>query len=130
MVRYFDEHGEFVLPEEENRGIAIEVLNLMGEGIDSGAMVFIPGSEAWGPAPITAYREGRLVGGIMPDWYSDHILKPQAEDMAGQWRIAPMPSWDDGGGHKTYCVGAARASPSPRRTKTRSMPGSCCSTLM
>ncbi len=101
----FDEHGEFVLPEEENRGIAIEVLNLMGEGIDSGAIVFIPGSEAWGPAPITAYREGRLVGGIMPDWYSDHILKPQSEDMAGQWRIAPMPTWDDGGGLKTSVWG-------------------------
>ncbi len=101
----FDEDGEFVLPEEENRGIAIEVLNLMGDGIDSGAIVFIPGSEAWGPAPITAYREGRLVGGIMPDWYSDHILKPQSQDMAGQWRIAPMPTWDDGNSHKTTVWG-------------------------
>ena len=42
----FAEDGEFVLPEEENRQIAIEVLNLMGDGIDSGAIVFIPGSEA------------------------------------------------------------------------------------
>ena len=101
----FNEHGEFVLPEEENRGIAIEVLNLMREGIESGAITVIAGSEAWGPTPITAYREGRIAGTIMPDWYSDYILKPQAEDMAGQWRIAPMPAWDDGRGHKTTVWG-------------------------
>ena len=29
----FDQHGEFVLPEEENRTIAIEVLNLLREGL-------------------------------------------------------------------------------------------------
>ena len=101
----FDEHGEFVLPQEENRAIAIEVLNLMREGLDSGAMRYIPGSEAWGPTVINAYREGQLAGGIMPDWYSDYILKPQAEDMDGQWRIAPMPRWDDGAGHRTTVWG-------------------------
>ena len=37
----------------------------------------------------------------MPDWHSDHNLKPQSQDMAGQWRIAPMPTWDDGNSHKT-----------------------------
>ncbi|MCY4538041.1 MAG: extracellular solute-binding protein [Chloroflexi bacterium] len=101
----FDEHGEFVLPQEENRQIAIEVLNLMREGLDSGAMRYIPSAEVWGPAVINAYREGRLAGGIMPDWYSDYILKPQAEDMAGQWRITRMPTWDEGTSHKTTVWG-------------------------
>ena len=101
----FDEHGEFVLPAEENREIAIEVLNLMGEGLDSGAIRYVPSAEVWGPAIINAYREGRLAGAIMPDWYSDYILKPQAEDMAGQWRIARMPVWDEGQSHKTTVWG-------------------------
>ena len=101
----FDEHGEFVLPEEENRAIAIEVLNLMREGLDSGAMRYVPSAEVWGPHIINAFRESNLVGAIMPDWYSDYILKPQAEDMAEQWRIARMPVWDDGNSHKTTVWG-------------------------
>ena len=101
----FDEHGEFVLPEEENRTIAIEVLNLLREGLDSGAIRYVPSAEVWGPAIMNAYREGNLVGAIMPDWYSDYILKPQAEDMAEQFRIGRMPVWDDGTGHKTSVWG-------------------------
>ena len=101
----FDEHGEFVLPEEENRAVAIDVLNLLREGLDSGAMRYVPSGEVWGPTIINAYREGRLAGAIMPDWYSDYILKPQAEDMAEQWRIARMPVWDDGYTHKTTVWG-------------------------
>ena len=101
----FDEHGEFVLPEEENRTIAIEVLNLLREGLDSGAIRYVPSAEVWGPAIINAYREGNLAGAIMPDWYSDYILKPQAEDMAEQWRIARMPVWGDGASHKTSVWG-------------------------
>ena len=101
----FDEHGEFVLGDEENRTIAVEVMNLLREGLDTGAIRFVPSAEVWGPAIINAYREGNLVGAIMPDWYSDYILKPQAEDMAEQWRIAPMPRWADGDGHKTSVWG-------------------------
>ena len=101
----FSESGEFVLGNEENRQVALEVLNNLRGGIEVGAISHIPSGEYWGATPITAYRDGRMVGAIMPDWYSDYILKPQAEDMAGQWAIAPMPAWDDGRGHKTSVWG-------------------------
>lgn len=41
----------------------------------------------------------------MPDWYSEAVLKPQAADMEGQWRVAPMPVWSDGKGHTTSVWG-------------------------
>lgn len=101
----FDENSEFVLGEEANRQAALDVFELFREGLDSGVFTTFLSGEFWGPSPITAFREGRLVGAIMPDWYSDYILKPQAEDMAGLWRITPMPTWDDGMSHKTTVWG-------------------------
>jgi ABC-type glycerol-3-phosphate transport system substrate-binding protein len=101
----FDEVGNFILPEEPNRTIALESLNFMKQAIDSGVYFLSLAGDFWGPSPITAFREGRVAGVIMPDWYSDYILKPQAEDMAGKWRIAPMPVWDDGAGYKTSVWG-------------------------
>ena len=101
----FNENSEFVLGEESNRQAALDVLNLFRAGLDNGSIHAYVSGEFWGPSPITAYREGRLAGAIMPDWYSDYILKPQAEDMAGQWRIARMPIWDEGMSHKTSVWG-------------------------
>lgn len=101
----FDSDGNFILPEEDNRAIALEVLSFMRQALDSEIYFLSLAGDFWGPSPITAYREGQVAGVIMPDWYSDYILKPQAEDMAGQWRIAPMPVWDDGGGYKTSVWG-------------------------
>lgn len=101
----FDEAGNFVFDEEPNRQIALDVLNFLREGLDKNIFFMSMGGDFWGPAPITAFREGRTAGIIMPDWYSEFVLKPQAEDMAGQWRIAPMPVWDDGQGYKTSVWG-------------------------
>jgi len=101
----FDEVGNFILPEEPNRTIALESLNFMKQAIDSGVYFMSLAGDFWGPSPITAFREGKVAGVVMPDWYSDYILKPQAEDMAGKWRIAPMPVWDDGVGYKTSVWG-------------------------
>jgi ABC-type glycerol-3-phosphate transport system substrate-binding protein len=41
----------------------------------------------------------------MPDWYGDYILKPQAEDMSGEWALAQMPVWGDGVGVGTTVWG-------------------------
>jgi ABC-type glycerol-3-phosphate transport system substrate-binding protein len=101
----FDEVGNFILPEPENRQIALESLNFMKQALDSGIYFLSVAGDFWGPSPITAFREGKVAGVIMPDWYSDYILKPQAEDMAGKWRIAPMPVWDDGVGYETSVWG-------------------------
>ena len=101
----FDVNGNFVLGEEENYQRALEVLNLFREGIDNGTFKTFAGGDFWGASPITDFREGTGAGSIMPDWYGDYVLKLQAEDMAGDWRIAQMPSWDDGTGGPTATWG-------------------------
>ena len=97
-VDIFDADGNFALGEDENRSGAIEVLNLWREGIDNGAFAPVLDAQFWDPSTIELYRSGAVAGIVMPDWYGDYILKPQAEDMQGQWALAPMPTWSDGGG--------------------------------
>ncbi|MAU08344.1 MAG: hypothetical protein CL607_00865 [Anaerolineaceae bacterium] len=101
----FDVDGNFVFGEEANREIALEVLDLWRQGVDSGAFETFLTGEMWTATPIEEYQSGQLAGSIMADWYGDYIIKPQAEDMAGEWRIAPMPVWDDGEGLGTSVWG-------------------------
>ena len=100
----FDESGDFVLGEEPNRSIALEVLDYMRAGIDNGTFYTISAAEFWGPTLPTAFREGRVAGIVMPDWYAGCCLQPGVEDMAGAWRVAPIPVWE-GGGHTTTTWG-------------------------
>jgi ABC-type glycerol-3-phosphate transport system substrate-binding protein len=94
----FDENANFVFSEEANRAIAVELATFLKEGVDVGLFFFVPGTEQWGGVTIpTAYREGRLAGQMMPDWWSTCCLKPGVADMEGQWRIAPAFRWEDGG---------------------------------
>jgi len=101
----FDENGEFVFDSDENRAIAIETLEMVQQGLETGAFKFITGADYWGPAHMSQYEEGKLAGSIMPDWFSDYMLKPMVADMEGQWRIAEMPVWDDGAGSNTTVWG-------------------------
>ena len=83
----FDSTGEFVFGNEENRALAIELATFIQEGIEAGLFLYVPGTEHWGGVTIpTAYREGRLAGQAMPDWWSSCCLKPGVEEMAGEWR--------------------------------------------
>lgn len=94
----FDENANFVLAEEENRAMAIEVATLIQEGVKNGTFFVVLGGDVWSGVTIpTAYREGRLAGTVMPDWWSTCCLKPNVEDMAGQWAIAKPPVWEAGG---------------------------------
>jgi multiple sugar transport system substrate-binding protein len=101
----FDASGNFVLGEEENRAKALDVLNLWQEGIDNGAFTPVLDSEFWNPTTIELYNSGAVAGIVMPDWYGDYILKPQAEDMSGEWALAQMPVWGDGVGVGTTVWG-------------------------
>lgn len=101
----FDSAGNFVLGEEENRALALDVLNLWGEGIENGAFTPVLDAEFWNPPTIELYNSGAVAGIVMPDWYGDYILKPQAEDMEGEWALAQMPEWGDGVGVGTTVWG-------------------------
>lgn len=103
----FDETGEFVLGEPENRSIAIDVAEFVQRGVESGVFFVVLGGEFWGGSIPSAFAEGRLAGIAMPDWYAGCCLKPGVEDMAGEWRVAPLPVWEAGGHTTTVWGGTA-----------------------
>lgn len=101
----FDENAEFVFGDDVNRDLAIEVASFIKEGIDVGLFFVVLGDDHWAGVTIpTAYREGRLAGHGMPDWWSSCCLKPGVEDMAGQWSITTPFVWE-GGGYATMVWG-------------------------
>jgi ABC-type glycerol-3-phosphate transport system substrate-binding protein len=101
----FDENGEFVFNSPENRELAIEVATFVQEGVEAGLFFVVLGGDHWAGVSIpTAYREGRLAGQVMPDWWSSCCHKPNVEDMAGEFRIGPPPVWE-AGGHSTLVWG-------------------------
>lgn len=94
----FDAEGKFVFGDETNRALAIEVATLIQNGVKNGTFLVVLGDDHWGGVTIpTAYREQRLAGQVMPDWWSSCCLMPGVEDMAGQWKVALPPVWEGGG---------------------------------
>jgi ABC-type glycerol-3-phosphate transport system substrate-binding protein len=93
--QFFDQDANLVFGEGENREHAIAVLETLRELIDSGALLDVLGNEFWGSTIPTAFSEGRVAGIVAPDWYNTSVLQPGVEDMAGEWRVAPMPVWSD-----------------------------------
>lgn len=94
---YFDKGSNFVFGDKANRDIATEVLTYLKKGIDN--KVFWPaGADFWGAGIMAAHKEGKVMGLPAPDWWSDSLLKTNAADQSGNWRIGLMPKWK-GGGH-------------------------------
>jgi multiple sugar transport system substrate-binding protein/arabinosaccharide transport system substrate-binding protein len=95
---YFDKDSNFVFGEKANRDIAIEVLGYLKNGLDN--KVFWPGNgkDFWGAGIMAAHKEGKVMGLPAADWWSDSLLKTNAQDQSGNWHIGLMPKWK-GGGH-------------------------------
>jgi arabinosaccharide transport system substrate-binding protein len=101
----FDAEGNFTFGDETNRALAIEVADFIQKGVANGTLLVVLSGDHWGGVTIpTAYREGRLAGQVMPDWWSSCCLMPGVEDMAGQWKVAAPPVWE-GGGAETLAWG-------------------------
>ncbi|MBZ0286083.1 MAG: extracellular solute-binding protein [Anaerolineae bacterium] len=112
----FDENANFVMGDETNRPLAIEVATFIQQAIQAGIFKVILGGDVWSGATIpTAYTDGSLAGTVMPDWWATCCLEPGVPDMAGKWMVALPPKWE-GGGHATLTWGGtgwAIASGSP-----------------
>jgi ABC-type glycerol-3-phosphate transport system substrate-binding protein len=94
----FDENANFVLGDETNRPIAIEVADFAQKAVANGTFLVVLGGDVWSGATIpTAYTEGRLASTVMPDWWASCCLKPGIPEMAGQWAAAAPPVWEGGG---------------------------------
>ncbi|HLU10072.1 MAG TPA: extracellular solute-binding protein [Oceanobacillus sp.] len=102
----FDPEGNFVMGDETNRPLAIEVATLLQQGVQNGSFMVVLGGDVWGGATLpTAYQEGSLAGTVMPDWWSTCCLQPYGgPEMEGEWRVALPPVWE-GGGHSTLTWG-------------------------
>ncbi len=101
----FDENGNFVMGEDANKQIAIEVATYVQQAVQAGIFLPVLGGDVWSGATIpTAYTDGALAATVMPDWWSSCCLKPGVPDMAGKWAMAQMPYWE-GGGFKTATWG-------------------------
>src|SRR5262249_48636731 len=85
--------------------LAVEVATLLQKGVKNGTFMKVLDGDVWSGATIpTAYKTGKLLGTVMPDWWSSCCLKPGVKDMAGQWSMTVPPMWK-GGGHKTLTWG-------------------------
>jgi len=94
----FNENGEFVMGDDTNRPLAIEVATYVQQAVQNGTFMVVLNNDVWSGATIpTAYQEGRLASTVMPDWWSSCCLKPGVPDMAGQWAAAAPPVWEGGG---------------------------------
>jgi ABC-type glycerol-3-phosphate transport system substrate-binding protein len=94
----FDKDGNFVLGDDQNKSLALEVADLIQRGVENGTFMVVLGNDFWSGVTIpTAYKEGKLAGQVMPDWWSTCCLKPAIPDMAGKWAVAVPPTWKGGG---------------------------------
>ncbi|WP_321300435.1 ABC transporter substrate-binding protein [uncultured Sphaerochaeta sp.] len=103
--QFFDQEGNLVLGEGKNREAAVKVLDMLREALDANSLEVVLGNEFWGSSIPTAFSTGKVAGMVAPDWYNTSVLQPGVESMAGDWRVAPMPVWEDGSGYRTSVWG-------------------------
>ena len=51
-----------------------------------------------GDATWAAFKNGTLISMVGADWYAGSF-KDNAPELAGQWKAAPLPAWEEGGIH-------------------------------
>ena len=115
----FDKDGKFVLGDATNRPLAVEVATLLQKGVKNGTFTPVLGGDVWNGATIpTLYRSGKLLGTVMPDWWSSCCLQPwlkappkalgteqaPTEGAPTVWAVGVPPVWK-AGGHKTLTWG-------------------------
>lgn len=94
----YDADGELAVLSEES----VEVLELMAEGVRSGALLSI--ADPYGGAAAAALKDSNLIATVMPNWYRLYGLEANAPDQAGLWRARTIPAFS-GGGHLASTLG-------------------------
>ncbi|GAB3654503.1 ABC transporter substrate-binding protein [Glycomyces tarimensis] len=94
----YDADGELTVLSDES----IEVLELMAEGVRSGALLSI--ADPYGGAAAAALKDSTLIGTVMPNWYKVYGLEANVPDQAGLWRARTIPAFA-GGGHIASTMG-------------------------
>lgn len=59
----------------------------------------------YAPTVTAAYRDGKVAGAVMPDWYSIYVLKLTLPELKGKWRVTLLPRWEANGPRGTRMGG-------------------------
>jgi arabinosaccharide transport system substrate-binding protein len=84
----FDEDGNITLDSE----LSIDTMNWLLEQIDAG----IARQQPSGDVNWAAFKDGTQIAHIGADWYAG-FFKDNAPELAGMWKAAPLPAWEEGG---------------------------------
>ena len=73
----FDKDAKFVLGDDTNRPLAIEVATFIQKAVKNGTFTVVHNNDVWSGAAIPAqYEAGKLAGTVMPDWWAPAFLVP------------------------------------------------------
>ncbi|WP_211228722.1 ABC transporter substrate-binding protein [Glycomyces tenuis] len=97
----YDADGNLTLLSDE----AVEVLELMAEGVSTGA--FLSLADPYGSATAAALKGGGLTATVMPNWYKVYGLEANVPDQAGLWRARNIPRFAGGGSVSSTMGGTA-----------------------
>ena len=85
---WFNADGEVTIDSEESIAMMDWLLSLQEEGI---AAQMPAGDATW-----AAFKDGTLISMVGADWYGG-FFKDNAPELAGKWKAAPLPAFEDGG---------------------------------
>ena len=85
---YFDAEGNVTLDSEQS----IDTMNWILAQMDAGIAAQMPD----GDATWAAFKDGTLISMVGADWYAG-FFKDNAPELAGKWKAAPLPAWEEGG---------------------------------
>lgn len=85
---YFNADGEVTIDSEASIALMDWLLALKAEGV--------AGDPPTGDALWAAFKDGTLISMVGADWYAG-FFKDNAPELAGKWKAAPLPVFEEGG---------------------------------
>ncbi len=85
---YFNADGEVTIDSEASIALMDWLLALKDEGV--------AGDPPEGDALWAAFKDGTLISMVGADWYAG-FFKDNAPELAGKWKAAPLPAFEEGG---------------------------------
>jgi arabinosaccharide transport system substrate-binding protein len=85
---YFDAEGNVTIDSEQS----IDTMNWILAQMEAGVAAQMPD----GDATWAAFKDGTLISMVGADWYAG-FFKDNAPELAGKWKAAPLPAWEEGG---------------------------------
>jgi ABC-type glycerol-3-phosphate transport system substrate-binding protein len=93
---FFGTDGELRLDSPE----AVTALETLVAGVSSGA--FAQFNDFYGAAAASALNQDQIAGFFMPDWFLPFVLRQNAPQQSGRWRMRVLPRFAAGGPVSTW----------------------------